>query len=398
MLRKIFNYLGIGIALAALTVLSVQLFELFRHYVNGEYGSDNCVHIKTVVEGRPGYSLVHKLFGFCFRFPDPYKAIVILMTTMIILTIVGHSIYIIRRTNAKITDCVPYLVAIGVLFTSNVYIPSFFPHLYNHYTTVSQPWHNTTYICMRVLSVFVLILFFEIYEKVKSGKFPIVQGILFCVILTLCNSAKPNFFLAFAPMALIAFIYLFIREKGKNILNLLKWGVCFLLSMPIIYYMSQIVYSTESGSEEGSSAGLTISTEAFMDFFAGDNGAALIFELSNLLFPLFVFIVLLVCAIQKKTEFSRIVWGFVLYITAHMEQLLLVDGDKRADDGNYAWGVYNAGILLTLICITEWIRAYKKGQIHNKPLYFTGLVLFVLQSVCGIIYFVTVCRGISYLV
>ena len=135
-----------------------------------------------------------------------------------------------------------------------------------------------------------------------------------------------------------------------------------------------------------------------MDFFAGDNGAALIFELSNLLFPLFVFIVLLVCAIRKKTEFSRIVWGFVLYITAHMEQLLLVDGDKRADDGNYAWGVYNAGILLTLICITEWIRAYKKGQIHNKPLYFTGLVLFVLQSVCGIIYFVTVCRGISYLV
>ena len=97
MLRKIFNYLGIGIALAALTVLSVQLFELFRHYVNGEYGSDNCVHIKTVVEGRPGYSLVHKLFGFCFRFPDPYKAIVILMTTMIILTIVGHSIYIIRK-------------------------------------------------------------------------------------------------------------------------------------------------------------------------------------------------------------------------------------------------------------------------------------------------------------
>ena len=394
MLQKICKGLGSILAVAATVILSIQSYILYLHYVNGEYGSDFLVHIRTVESGEPGYSLVHKLFGLCYRFPDPHKMISILMTVMIILTFVGISIYCIRRTNAKVTDCTSYLVALGILFTSNIYIPILFPHLYNHYTTVSQPWHNSTYICMRLFSVFVLILYFEIYDKIKFGKFPIGQGVLFCVVLTLCNSAKPNFILAFAPMALITFVYLWAREKGRNTPNLIKWGVCFLVSLPIIYYMARIVYEDDGNS----SSSLFISPDELTDFFAGDNGSFIIYEITNLLFPLFVLVVFIILFRKRRVEINRLVQGWIMYIIAHMEQLLIVDGGARASDGNYAWGVFNVGMLLTLICITEWIRAYKKGQIHNKFLFSAGFVLFVLQSVCGIIYFVTVCRGISYLV
>ena len=54
--------------------------------------------------------------------------------------------------------------------------------------------------------------------------------IIFAVLLTITNAIKPNFILFFAPMMLIYLIADFIREKGKNVIQCIKYGSAALVS------------------------------------------------------------------------------------------------------------------------------------------------------------------------
>ena len=51
-------------------------------------------------------------------------------------------------------------------------------------------------------------------------------------------------------------------------------------------------------------------------------------------------------------------------------------------DGNYAWGVYCAGMILFLVCISEWIFAYCDRQIKKYMcIYFGYIIVFVTYYV-----------------
>ncbi len=396
MSAKTKNIIGSIISICFLAILTILMSGLFRHFVYGEYGSDFPVHINTVATGDTCYSLMHRLFQLCFKTPQPYVTMYLMMAGISIMTVVAVYVYTAGRVGFSRFNGAIMLVSILLLFVSNLYIPTVFPHLYNHYTTTSQPWHNSTYLLMRFLSVFVLILYFVIYEKMKKGRFSFGYGILFALMLTLCNYAKPSFFLAFAPMALLTFIWLFFQSRGKLFLRLFAWGSCFLASIPIIFYMKSIVYNEHADYAEQTE--LMISTDELMDFLANSDTPVVVYELSNLLFPLFVLTVFVILKIRKSDiEIDRVVQGFIMFIIAHAEQLLIVETGMRANDGNYSWGVYNCGMLLFLICIAEWLRVRKNGRIHNKYVFALGIVLFVLQTFCGIIYLVNLCRGVCYL-
>ena len=102
---------------------------------------------------------------------------------------------------------------------------------------------------MRFFSMWVILLFFNIYENVENNKFSIRDGIIFCVLLSLCNYSKPNFFLAFAPASFFIFICLFIRFRGKNFASIFKWGMCYLFSIPCMFYMVSVVYDKSENSQ-----------------------------------------------------------------------------------------------------------------------------------------------------
>lgn len=309
------------------------------------------------------------------------------MVAIIVITVLGIYKYIRHRTNMPLYCS---FLALVLIFTSNIYIPSLFPHFYNHYTKVSQPWHNSTFLLMRAFSVWVIYYFFKIYDEIKdNNKISLVNAVCFFLSLSLCNFSKPNFILAFAPASILVFVYLLIGDK-KRFKALFEWGVLYLLSLPCIIYMMNIVY------DEAENSKVAISSENFVDYVLSND--ILIYEISNLLFPLFVVVVFAIIH-SKNRNFSidRIVIGSIIFVISHIQQLLMIDDGPRKDAGNYAWGVYGIGLILFMIFITEWLRAYR-CKFLSKKIFVIGVTIFVLHVISGIVYFVLLSQGRTYII
>lgn len=394
------NYLKKGILICLYFLVFISSIFLFYGFITKLADSDFPAHISTVLKKAPMYSLMHYLIGMCYLLSShelAELALSILMSIIFVGTSFGMFLYLVRRVGDKVDKYTIVFFALMLLFVSNLYIPAIFPHLYTNYTSVSQPLHNSTYLLMRFFSVLVTIFYFKIYEQVKLNEFHIKDGIIFCIFLTLCNFSKPNFLLAFAPMSLIVFLILFIRKKGKNFKILFQWGVFYILSLPCLLYMTRIVY------DESTNSSIVFETNRLWDYLFGNSGIELahgqfiICELSNLLFPLFVLIVFSIKKLKKEDiETDRVLQGFLLFFIAHLQQLLMVEDGPRRYHGNYDWGLYCAGMILFLICIGEWLRAYSTKQIKNKNVFICGLVIFLLQVLSGIFYYIILLSGRYY--
>ena len=393
--KKIYN----GIVCLVVLIVLFLSYILFYNYIIGRYISDFPLHIFTVQSGNPGYSLMHKIIGLCYSLPYSEIFFSLCMVLLIGGTILGEFSYFKTRMGKQFSNRICVFFSVMLLFTSNCYIPYVFEHFYNHYTKVSQPWHNSTYILMRFLSVWVILLFYKLYDEIENNCFYFKDGFWFCLILSLCNYSKPNFFLAFAPASIFIFIYLFIRAKGKNIVTLIKWGLCYLLSMPCLFYMQSVVFDESENSK------IAFSSENFVDYVLGKNAVNgcryqfIVLEVSNLLFPMFVlgcFIILRL--LNKSIELKRMLIMFLIFVVSHLEQLLMIEDGWRKEHGNFAWGVYCFGMLLFMVCIGEWLEAWMDKKITNKLIFVIGLLLFFVQIFCGLVYFAKLYSGSFYII
>lgn len=386
----------IGVA-ALYAVVFAMLCHLFFNHLRNNFVNDTAAHVETVLRGHAGYSLAHFVIGVCCRLPFPRGVLSVVLASFSLGTALGMAVYLRSRAGARWSRPLLLFLGLALVFTGNLWLPRLFPHFYTHYTKVSQPWHNSTYLLMRFFSVPVLALYFKLFDQARRNAFAIRDGLLFCAVLTLCNYAKPNFFLAFAPAALAVFAWLLVASRGKNAPALFKWGCCFILSAVCMVFMFRIVY------EPGSHSSIAFSSENFVDYVFGNKGVGgrrgqfWICEFSNLCFPLYVlasFVVLKL--LGRAVEFSRLLQGFLIFLFGHLEQLFLVEDGPRRSHGNYAWGVYGVGMLLFLVCLAEWLRAYDRKQLRNKWAFGIGLALFAAHILGGFVYFTILCRGLGF--
>ncbi len=368
-------------------------FYLFYNYVTVNFWSDYEVHISTVVEGKPLYSLMHRLIKLCYSLPFPEFSLAFLMSAITLGTAYGMYRYLMERMGPNDIKLCAFFVSMLLLFTSNLYIPNIFPNFYTHYTKASQPWHNSTYSLMRFFSTYVICLYYRLYDQVKKCEFKWSDGALFCIALTLCNFAKPSFFLAFAPVSLLTFVYLLYTAKGKNLKHLFFWGCCYLLSIPCMIQMAGVVY------DESEKSSLIFSTESLVDYIFGNEAVNghhfqfLICEFSNLLFPLFVLAVFVIIKLRKQEiTLYRLVIAFLMFFTSHLQQLVMSESGPRSAHGNYAWGVYGFGMILFMVCIGEWIHAFLNKRISRR-LFAIGVICFLLHMICGVAYFLHLMQG-----
>lgn len=388
--KRLLVVFNIGIAM----IISYSSAILFHRYIIGSYASDFPTHIQTVKMGRAGYSLAHRFIAFCLLFPHGEKVLAILLGGVVLGTSIGMWFYIHKHLNEYLCKESGMLLAMALLFVNNIYLPKVNEHLYYYNTNVSQPWHNITFILMKFLGAFVICLYFEIYQELKENRLSLNKGIVFVILLSLCNFAKPNFFLAFAPAVFLALVILFINDKGENWKTLIIFGCLVLLSIPVLLYQVGVVYDVN----ENSSIGFEL--ENFRQYVFAPKGSVFIYEFSNLAFPLFVAAVLLLLKFVKheKIELDRMGQAFLMFFIAHMQQLLMVDEGPRKYYGNYAWGVFAFGMYLFMVCIVEWILAYKKKRLKSRLIFIIGNILFCVHIFCGITYFVLMCCGYYFLI
>lgn len=374
-----------------LIIISLYSGLLFYQYACSNYQSDFPAHIKSAMDGE-SYSLMGILIYAVNSLFYSNIAIAALMVCLMIITIALAS-FLLRRLlgyfdveDVSVWTIIP--IGISSIFLCTIYVPKFWMKYYAATTHVTQPWHNSTYLLMRLVAIAVLLIYFKI-EKKYMDKIEVKDLILFTISLVMVNAAKPNFILGFAPMMLIFLIIDFVKMKGKTFYNAVKFGSCVLVSLVVILLQSKILYVDDSTS------GIAFTMEKFNSQFMTPE--VWIMVAVNLAFPIVVTIALL--SYEKRNSYSLrlLMQGWCMYIVARLQGIFLTETGMRAGDGNFSWGGYLFGYLLYIICISEWLAAKKKGIIKIDAVYYVGWTLYILSIVSGVIYFTYLYEGYYYI-
>lgn len=176
---------------------------LYYYQLKGSFPSDLSAHLAGALSGE-GYSLLSRLYFVLYHAVDDIWLIAVM------LAVVSASqpliiAYILKNGIGKRECTIPWYVllfcGVCLTFVCEIYIPVLAPYFYK-FSSVTQPWHNQTYIFMKICSLITVVVY-EKMEKNYLNSIKFADWILFVILLTITNAFKPNFVLFFAPMMLI---------------------------------------------------------------------------------------------------------------------------------------------------------------------------------------------------
>ncbi len=357
-----------------------------------DYPSDLPAHISAALVG-DFYSINSPLLRL-FHWLNGYSAIASYLSGIVVLTMWAGAWMIktllqINHPDANLDISRIFVVAAPLVFLCSIYLPGFYGVFYyvaeNHVTDFTQPWHNSTYLLMRLFSLAAMTYYF----KIQSGYLqkPLPTGwIAFLLSLTLVNAAKPNFFIAFAPAALCFFVYDLI--KSGNLKRIVWFGIPFLLSCSVLLLQAGALYS---GGGEGDQSGIEISTRLFKQVL--QNGIFLPHIVAGTTFVLFV---TLLCIVHR--EGKRSLWfGWTAYFFSFLTRWFLMETGPRANHGNFTWGAKGIAYLLACICLERLIDLKLRKKISVNA-FLVACLLLLLMVGSGVVYFVKLSQGAPYLI
>ena len=381
-------YWAIDIALVAVFTISMYFLIYKQAYFDGStdrYLSDLPLHMATALDGR-GYSLMASLFRCVYAIVPSKISIILLLTVISFATIFAVAVFLaflLKNANDGKVLYYKYIpLALGLMVVSTIYVPKVYPFFYSG-TYLTQPWHNSTYLLMRLFGILVLLIYFKMEEQYLT-KISVKDAILFAGLLTVTNYAKPNFIIAFAPMMLIYLIIDFVKTRGKSCVQNIKFGVCVLASLPILYVQSTILYP------EGGESKIVFTLGNIMGLLS--DWKVIPYFVCGLLFPLVVTLLLMI-----KGNMSKRLWqSWVMWGISWLQRMFLTETGYRAGHGNFGWGVRFFSFVLIAVCAAEWIRAYKNKQLKANEFYI-GCACLALHIVCGIYYYIYLLLGNYYM-
>ena len=356
-----------------------------------DYASDITAHLSSALAGK-AYSITAVFLRLSYNALGNLGVAMFLglVSAMTMWAAAGLIRTLIKlRDPSRVTDLSHlFLGAAPAIFLCSLYLPGIYGLLYSHggkITDFTQPWHNSTYLLMRLFSLPVFALYFRI-EKDYLRKISMRQLAGFFVALVLVNAAKPNFFIAFAPAMLCFLIYDFIKTHAKGTAQIIQFGLPVLLSASVLIYQYKVLYSGESGA----SSGIVVSLVPLKNYLAAGFFFPYLLAGSS-----FVLIVTLLVILRKQFS-RRLSFGWLVYLFSFVERWLLFETGLRARHGNLTWGTKDTAFLLTLMCLDALLELRRQDKISFNM--FLALVsLYGLMVFCGLVYFALLFHGVNYL-
>lgn len=348
--------------------------------------SDLKAHMRSGRNGG-GYSLMTKIFYMLFQIrTDTYliALCIALIAVGTVFTTYWSFKLILSAEKINANNHWIFLASILMQFVCTVYVPVIYPHFYSG-SACTQSWHNSTYLLMRLFAVPT----FGLYVSMEKGYLQEISwkdGVIFTVLLILGNWSKPSFLITFALVMLWFLIVDFIKTRTKGTIQIIKFGIPVLLSLPVCFHQSNSLW------KEGSGNGVRFNPQGVIDFLLHYDYSVICYFIFGLLFPIVATVVYLI----KKGENRRIlIQGWMLYIIAFIEHLTLKEYGKRENSGNFGWGRKIGGFVLFMVCIVKMIELYKADKIDKRTFYMLMLV-YCLGVVSGIVYFGLLLTGRTY--
>ena len=354
------------------------------------YRSDTTGHMRFAREGK-GYSYLIPVMGFLMELSGQYSdyAIAILNSIMVIATILAGIRWMKKYYNAS--DVWAFVVMIACTFLSSLYVPVLQPLLYLQ-GIVTQPWHNITYIGMRLFAVITLLGFGDTLQKYQKD-FTIKQWLAIAIPLMIATGIKPSFLIPFSWTMLLYLIVDALKERfsKKTIIQCIKLGTSVFPAVLIMYLQSKVLY--KAGGSSGIEVSLLSST-----FFKNGFIGTIIKMMRGLLLPSLVY------AFNRK-KLGRKEW-FVLvqFVVSLAVTIFLHETGPRANDGNFCWPMYCCGFLLfavTLVLLAGNVREiYRndKAATKDKIYLICSVVLALWHFVSGAAYFFMLNTASTYMI
>ena len=199
--RNIISVFSQILIAVALYVVCYHLF--YRQSIGGpgNYQSDLPLHISAGIKGE-SYSFLIKLVGIIATNVGN-EGVAAFESGMVVLTW-----YFAKRLIDRISgfqSVISIYASLGLIFLTNIHL-SIFDYYYSE-RVVSQPWHNITYIGMRLFAVLTIGCFIDLYKNYMSKiLWKNYCFVLFFLLISAC--VKPNFFISFSAALLVALIVL----------------------------------------------------------------------------------------------------------------------------------------------------------------------------------------------
>lgn len=349
----------------------------------GGYPSDLVVHLSVVHSKGFGYSLNSILFKCAYKLIPSYKFVTCVLAIVVVGTILLTVMLINDLTKTKL-NIWTVLVAGTSVFIASVYVPYLYPFIYiRSYAT--QPWHNSTYLTMRLMGIVVLAIYFKIEEHYLE-KITWKEWLGFTLLLSLTNYAKPNFLLGFAPMVLCFLICDFIKTRGKTVKQQLLMGVAVLASFIVLFYQSQALYDT---SEKN---GIAVSLDRINEIYEfPQTGLRIIMGFA---FAICVFITMK----RKKIEIPKyLTAGWIFAFFCYFFRTYFKETGARENHGNFSWQMYMGGFVVAILSFAAIYKAYHEEKVTLKN-FCVCMCVYFLQIMSGLFYFYKLIMGESYLV
>ena len=340
----------------------------YNHALNGEWYSINALLIILLNSINPQPLLYAFIMSFllCVESLITYKLMIWLYDN------VGGKVDL--HCKAVFYACsfgLPFLCAIRIpRIQDKYYVDSF----------VTQPWHNSTSILMRLFGLITIWLFLRIIAKVYAGLHErLLVLLLFVVVFSLTNFAKPNFFIGFAPAVFLLLLCDFAKSRAKSFVRDVEIGMLIIGSMPIMIWQASVLFSDESK--------VAFTLRNLQQYF--DLRWGVLSILTQMIFPIYVGVVVLF--VKKQTDLNfrlrfLLAFSWLLWMISFLEKLCLIEVGERELHGNFGWGCRFFSYFLFMISYCVCYFLGEKGII-NKKARIIGDILVSVHFFCGIIYY-----------
>lgn len=379
---KIKNNIITIVLSAIFFICFIYLFYKQILSTNDFYVSDITLHLEFARKGE-SYSALYFLMGLLLKLKNGQFFIAVLEAFFVIITWWLSIDYIKVSIHEKDKfKWVVILVSMDLLFLTSIYLPKVHPYFYR-YSVCTQPWHNITYLGMRLFAIVTVINFRKIFDKYLDG-IKITEWLAIALPLLLATSIKPNFLMAFSITLLIYLIIDAIKchFKIRYLKNIIIMGTTVLPSCAILLLQAYILYGTDDSS---------ICFILGSSFLGEGLKNIVIAILIGSLFPIWVLV------FNYKDMRREEYFAYVMFLIALIEGNVLSETGERQMHGNFMWGVFLAAYIVFMVAISIFIRnlTEKKEKTYYNVI---GIILLIGHLSSGLYYFSKVLLGYHYFI
>ena len=270
------------------------------------YESDLPFHISMIIDDGWYYSFTAYAYQLLYSLAGGSTVLIAAFLALVSVGTVFVTEKLLRVL--KVGSVNTLAMALVLNFVMPFYVPFVGQYRYVSYQS-GNLWHNSTYLCMRLVAIVCMILYLEMAQAYKE-KINWKKWLWFAVALVICTGIKPSFLTVFAPAMAIKLLFDLVKRVPFR--NIFLFGCSVLPACGVVLWQNAVLFGEDTGQ------GFTVSPWATFSLHANVPKLAVV---CSVLFPLFVTL-FLIKELFKDTNF---LFAWSMAGVGFLEALLLVE-------------------------------------------------------------------------